>query len=203
MKERLTNGITMGSTHIATIQLLGINRLARQIHFLPKIKTAPIISLGVLCDDGCTITLDKQAISIHNNGEYIIKGTRNKKKRMWEVPLEPQQSENLVNNVQAQTSKPWIAKYLHAALFSPATVSLRKEIKYSFLNTWPGFLTGKLIKKHLDKSRNTTMVLLNMRRQGLQSTREKPPYTDLEENTTTNILYCTTVKPSTIKEGKI
>ena len=74
-------------------------------HF-PKFKTAPWISLGVLCDDGYTITLEKQEKSIEKNGEEILKGTRNKKTGMWEVPLGPQQSENLVNNIMAKTSKP-------------------------------------------------------------------------------------------------
>ena len=57
MKARLLYGITMESTHIATLQLPGLSKLARQIHILPKIQTASLISLGVLCDDGCNITL--------------------------------------------------------------------------------------------------------------------------------------------------
>ena len=66
---------------------------------------------------------------------------------MLEVPLGPQQSENMVNNILEQTSKPELYLYLHAALFSPNTASLLKEIKQGFLKTWPG-LTEKLIKKH-------------------------------------------------------
>ena len=96
----------MESTHIATLQLPGLSNLARQIHIFPKMQTAPLISLGVLCDYGCTITLDKQEMSIQKNGEEIIKGTRNKNTGMWEVPLVPQQSENLMKNILARTSKP-------------------------------------------------------------------------------------------------
>ena len=55
--------------------------------------------MGVLCNDGCTITLEKIEMSIQKNGEEIIKGTINKKTGMWEVPLGPQQSENVVNNI--------------------------------------------------------------------------------------------------------
>ena len=43
---------------------------------------------------------------------------------------------------------------------------------------------------------------LYMRRQGLQSTREKPPDTDLEYKSKSNVVFCTTVDPSTTKEGK-
>ena len=92
IKERLPDGIIMESTHIATLQIPGLSKLVRQIHIFPKMKTDPLISLGVLCNYGCTITLDKQAMYIHNNGEEIIKDTRNNKTGIWEVPLGPQQS---------------------------------------------------------------------------------------------------------------
>ena len=69
MKARLPYGITMESTHIATLQLPSLSNQARHIHVVPKMQTAPLISLGVLCDYGCTVTLDKQEISIQNNGK--------------------------------------------------------------------------------------------------------------------------------------
>ena len=50
MTARITYGSTMDSSHIATLHIL----------------------LGVLFDDGCTITLDKQDMSVHKNGLEII-----------------------------------------------------------------------------------------------------------------------------------
>ena len=44
---------------------------------------------------------------------------------------------------------------------------------------------------------------LHMRRQVLQSAKEKPPDTELEDNIKTNLVYCTTVDHSKNKEGKI
>ena len=72
---------------------------------------------------------------------------------MWEVPLGTQQSEYVVHNIMEQTSKPELAQYLHAALFIPTTASLLKAINQGFLKTWP-VLTEKIIKKHLEKSKN-------------------------------------------------
>ena len=60
MKARLPDGSTMESTHIATLQLPGLSKQAKQIQIFPKMKTSPLISLGVLFDDGCTITLEKK-----------------------------------------------------------------------------------------------------------------------------------------------
>ena len=83
MKARITYGSTMDYTHIATLEIPCLSKQARQIQISPKMHTAPSISLGVLCDNGFTITLEKQEMSIRENGEEIIKGTRNKKTGMW------------------------------------------------------------------------------------------------------------------------
>ena len=77
-------------------------------------------------------------MSTRNNGEEVIKWTRNKNTGMWEEPLGPQQSENMVNTILAQTSKPELSQYLHAALFTPTTAILINAIKQGFLKTWPG-----------------------------------------------------------------
>ena len=47
------DGSTMESTQISTGQIPGLGKKEMYIHIFPKITTAPLISLGVLCDDGC------------------------------------------------------------------------------------------------------------------------------------------------------
>ena len=54
MTARLPYGSTMESSHIAPIQIADISKQARQIHISPKMKISPLISLGVLCEYGCT-----------------------------------------------------------------------------------------------------------------------------------------------------
>ena len=120
---------------------------------------------------------------------------------MWEGTLETQQSESVTNKIMSQTTKPELAQYLHASLFVPTTASLLKAMKNKFMKTMPGIIE-KIVKKHLEKSKETIMIHLNMRRQGLNSTREKPLDTDLEDKSKTNVVFCTTVDPSITKEGK-
>ena len=43
---------------------------------------------------------------------------------------------------------------------------------------------------------------LHMKRQGLKSTKEKPPDKDLEEKSKKNEVFCTAMDPSTKKERK-
>ena len=44
---------------------------------------------------------------------------------------------------------------------------------------------------------------IHIRRQGLQSTKDKPPDTDPEDKIKTNVVFCTTVDSSTTNEGRI
>ena len=103
-----------------------------------------------------------------------------------------------MNNIMAQISKPEQEHYLHVTLFIPNTTSIIKATKKGFLKTWPG-LTKKLTNRNLEKSRNTTIGHLYMRIQGLKYTKEKPHNTDLEDNNKTNVVFCTTLDPSTAK----
>ena len=72
---RLPDDIKMESSHIARLHLPGLSKQSKQIHILPKMKIDPLISLGFLCDYGCTILLEKKDISAQKNGQEIIKGT--------------------------------------------------------------------------------------------------------------------------------
>ena len=45
--ERLPDRRAMESSHIVTLQLPGLSKQARKIRIFPKMKTAPLISLGV------------------------------------------------------------------------------------------------------------------------------------------------------------
>ena len=78
MAERLPYGRKMKSSHIVTLQIRGLSKQARCIQILQKIKTVPLIPLGVLFDYGYTITQENQEILVKNR-QQIIKRTRNNK----------------------------------------------------------------------------------------------------------------------------
>jgi hypothetical protein len=60
---------------------------ATKTAILPKLKSANLISLGQLCDDGCTITLDQDTIQVTKNNTTILKGIRNQKDGLWDIPI--------------------------------------------------------------------------------------------------------------------
>ena len=57
MNARIPYGRKMESPYVETLQIPGLTKKTIQIHITPKMITAPLISLGVLCHYGCTITL--------------------------------------------------------------------------------------------------------------------------------------------------
>ena len=92
------------------------------------------------------------ARQVINSGQKKLttnnKDTSNKQTGMYKVPLETQQSEIVANNILAQTTKPELEQYLHAAIFILTTTILLKATKLYFLKTCTGLIEG-LIKKHL------------------------------------------------------
>ena len=85
MVYRLPDGGTMEYTHVATLPISGLSTEAMNIHIYPEINTSPLILLGVLCGDVCTIILDKKIMEVQNNRQKIQRGYRKKHTGMWEV----------------------------------------------------------------------------------------------------------------------
>ena len=54
---------------------------------LPKLTSANLISIGQLCDDGCSIILDKTNMVAIKNNTIILKGKRNKLDELWDIPI--------------------------------------------------------------------------------------------------------------------
>ena len=126
---------------------------------------------------------------------------------MWEVDIgNKQQSTNKpehppiahINNVLADATKPELAKYYHAACFSPVKSTWLKAIKQGFFKSWPG-LTEELITKHLPASMNTSLGHMHQTRQGLRSTKTKISDDNQlvpDVTTRTNLVYATILDPT-------
>ena len=60
---------------------------ARKATILPDLKSANLISLGQLCDDNCTILLNKQQMIAVKNNKIILEGVRNRHDGLWDIPV--------------------------------------------------------------------------------------------------------------------
>ena len=64
-----------------------LSQHAKTVHIFDKLKIASLILLGKLCNDGWDIHLDKHHIHISKDNGHILKGFRNQKDRLWDIPL--------------------------------------------------------------------------------------------------------------------
>ncbi len=167
---------------------------AKQAFVLDNLKSASLVSLGQLCDDGCIVTLTKSTLQVIKNNEVIMTGHRNFNDGLWDIPLQQDQcpprppkstirhSVNVIINHHKTKSQ--LVKFLHAACFSPATSTFLRAFKNGNFITWPG-LTEKLITKFLPTSEATIKGHLNQERKNQQSTKNPSsalPTTTSNEN---------------------
>ena len=142
-------------------------------------RKAPLISVGIICGDVCTITLYSQETSVQKMDKNNKRKQEQTNKNLGSSPGDTTKK-IVVNNILSQTNKLEMAQYLHDTFFSPKRTILLKETKLGFLKTWLGLIEG-LVNMHMEKLISTTLGHLHTRRQGLKSTREKTPYSDLED----------------------
>jgi len=204
---KLPDGSVIQATHTAVLNLPGLSETARTLHIFPQLQSGALLSLGALCNDRCEIILTNNALYVTKDTRLIISGNRNFTTGMWEVDIgNKQQSTNKpehppiahINNVLADATKPELAKYYHAACFSPVKSTWLKAIKQGFFKSWPG-LTEELITKHLPASMNTSLGHMHQTRQGLRSTKTKTSVDNQlvpDVTTRTNLVYATILDPT-------
>ena len=171
----LLDGSLMHGTHKAELNLSPLlPTRAKKAHISPHLQSGAIISIEKLCDDGCTETSTVTTMAVNKQGEVVLEGNRYGVSGMWKVQLTPphpiptptHQSENIF---MADITKPSLAQWYHATLFSPVKQNLIQAIKKVYLATCPK-LTSQLINNHLPPLMATSMVRMHQTRKDLNST---------------------------------
>ena len=60
---------------------------AKKGHILRNLKSASLIALGPLCDDGCTVVLTDKDLAAIKNNKIVLRGRRNRQDNLWDIPL--------------------------------------------------------------------------------------------------------------------
>ena len=74
----LPNAARMKSTHTVMLNMDNLPPEARRVHIFPHLVSSSLLSIGQLCNAGCTALFDKQKIYIFHNGKIIMQGSRQK-----------------------------------------------------------------------------------------------------------------------------
>jgi hypothetical protein len=162
----LPGGSIITSSHTATLQLPATLPLgARQVHIFPGLKSGSLISIGQLCDHGCTATFNTTQVQIFYQDKVIMTGFHSLDTNNLCVltindsttPSSPHPSNNLPSHapeptigtanimMKYDTLAEHIAFY-HAALFSPVISTWCDAIDNGHFTTWPGLTSAQVCK---------------------------------------------------------
>ena len=145
----LPNHSTIKSTHKAKLNLPQLSDQATSTHLFPSLASGNLLSVGQLCDAGCTATFTKSSAVISHRGQPIIQGSRHPTTKLWHMdPLQPQYTP-CHQSAQTALGQPIAAarmQFYHAALFSPPLSTLHQAVRSGFLTSFPGLCLQTLCR---------------------------------------------------------
>jgi hypothetical protein len=148
-----------------------------------------LLTMGPLCDAGCTIEFTATTMEIQLCDNLVLQGNGTPPS-LWifqlptnNLPVLPDENSMLpqMNSANGAPKAAELVVYSHATLFSPAISTLEQALKRGYIQNFPG-LTTKTLQHHLPHSIATAKGHLDQVRQNLRSTRVK--LTDLPPTTT-------------------
>jgi hypothetical protein len=183
LKVQMPNGESILSTHTADLPIPALPSAATKAHLFPHLAANALLSIGVLCDNGCEALFTATTVTITLQGKVVMVGHR-QSPGLWYVDLEnptankqtTQQTTttdtaNVIIDAKTQAE---LMEYLHATAFSPVESTFIQAIEKGHFTTWPG-LTAEAVRKHLPKSMATAKGHLDQQRKNIQSTKHKKP----------------------------
>jgi hypothetical protein len=175
------NNETMVSVATTQLDIPELSGKAKTAYCSNEMKQ-PLLSIPLLADDGCKISLTANNIIVTKNNKTILKGIRDTVSTLWMIPIKHHKkalllaqdlpSVPVLHAANSAYHQPTIAKLMafhNATIGSLPVKTLCNAIDNDWLTLFPG-LTSKAIKKHLPKSISTTMGHLHMIRKGIRST---------------------------------
>jgi hypothetical protein len=190
----LPDGSGITSSHTALLQLpIILPPGARSAHIFPGLKSGSLISVGQLCDHGCTALFTAKQVHIHYQDHIIMTGHRSiDTNNLWILEIadgEPSSEpvnkpttdqdptlEPTIGTANSMISYDTIAEriaFYHAALFSPVISTWCDAIDNGHFTTWPE-LTSAQVRKYLPHGSGPMIKgHLHQQRANLRSTKPK------------------------------
>ena len=170
---------------------------ARQAHIFPDFPGASLVSVGTLCDEGCTAHFDATSIIVLLRGRVVLSGTRTAATGLWIVndkcrhtstintPHQASRHAHATAEIAAQPVA-YLARhcppmatiaqriaFLHAAMCNPALSTLCRALDAGFLSSFPE-ITSALVRKYPPQSAAMVQGHLDQVRRNAGSTRPTP-----------------------------
>jgi hypothetical protein len=192
--------------HTATLNMPSLPHAATLAHILPGVAQHSLLSVGQICDSGCSVTFTASNVTVTHDHSTILTGEQDKESNLWRVPLNPAPSLNggqkhSAHNVYEQKSIQDTIKYLHACCFSTVTDTWIKSIQNGHFATWTS-VTVENVREYLCKYDETEKGHLNQIRQNIRSTQTNveisAPETEMVQEDKCHYIYATTLETNQI-----
>ena len=185
----MPNGDTVTSTHTCLLDLPSLPIAARRGHIFPHFPAGALLSIGQLCDAGCTASLNATTITINRNNRVILRGTRSAATNcnLWLIDVStPSPTQFALATAPIQRTKPLAIAttpyatiadriaFLHGALCSPSLSTLTDAIDAGFLTSFPE-LSSERVRKYPPTSAAMIQGHLDQVRRNARSTQPRPP----------------------------
>jgi hypothetical protein len=85
---RLPNGATMEFSHTVDLDIPKLNVAASKAHVFPGMAHHSLLSVGQLCDEGYTVTFQRDTVTICNSDNAkLLSGPRDDTTCLWSINL--------------------------------------------------------------------------------------------------------------------
>lgn len=181
----IPDGNTMTSTHEGHLDIPTLPPAATLAHIVPELNTHSLISIGQLCDAGCTAIVTSDRIDVEYNGTTVITGDRSNETTLWHMNHTTETSPNTsllphqANAIIGSTTTKNIIEFFHGAMFSPTINTLYKALQLNYITNIPG-VSAASFKKYAPFSAATVKGHLDQTRKNIRSTKRNKE--DTEEN---------------------
>ena len=78
----IPDGTTLQATHSCELTLTALPPLARQGHIFKEFHN-PLISVALLCDNGCEVLFQQHTVLVQLDGNTILEGYRETRTGLW------------------------------------------------------------------------------------------------------------------------
>ena len=114
---------------------------------LSGLKISSLVSLGQLCNDGCIIGLDSTELVVVKNSNIVLKGTRNLKDGLWDIPL----YKSTIQSFNHPTPKTHAGMYMARHVLPPTAHKVRTPPRNNQPRELSAFHVAKIQTEILDK----------------------------------------------------
>ncbi len=162
----LPDGSRMWSSHTAILDMPQLPHAARTVHIFQELSNS-LLSIGQLCDSGCTADYNKDTVTVRDqHRDIILVGHRCPQTRLWMVNLvRPQSAATIIHHESTANQ----VLFYHAAMGYPVPATMQNAIDKGFLR-FPG-LNSDAFQKYAPYAIQTAQGHLDQTRSGIQSTK--------------------------------